>query len=80
MHEVQLRPDAVRMETEQVLSRFSGAISWLLVSLGTFIVAFGFLDLIDTYSQDSLRMIGYGIVVFAIAAVFVALSRFAKRN
>jgi hypothetical protein len=68
------------METEQVLSRFSGAISWLLVSLGTFIVAFGFLDLIDTYSQDSLRMIGYGIVVFAIAAVFVALSRFAKRN
>jgi hypothetical protein len=82
--QVQLRPDAVRTATEKMLSRFSNGVSWLLVSLGTFVVAFGFLKLIDFSSssstESSLRIIGYGIVVYAIAAVFVALSRFTKSN
>ena len=60
----------------------SSGMSWLLVSLGTFVVAFGFLDLVEfSHSTwDSLRIIGYGIVVYAIAAAFVAMSRFTKRN
>ena len=56
--------------------------TWLLVSIGTFVVAFGFLNLIDFHrnSEDSMRIIGYGIVIYAIAAAFAALNRFTKRN
>ena len=78
----QLRPDAVGTEIEKMLSRrFDGA-AWLLVSLGTFIVAYGFLDLVkfSHSTSDSLQIIGYGIVIYAIAAAFVALRRFTKRN
>jgi hypothetical protein len=80
--QVQLRPDAVRTEIEKMLSRRSSGAAWLLVSLGTFVVAFGFLDLVEfSHSTwDSLRIIGYGFVLYAIAAAFVALSRFTKRN
>ncbi len=56
--------------------------TWLLVSIGTFVVAFGFLDLVsfNGNSEDSLRIAGYGIVVYAVAAAFAALNRFTNRN
>jgi len=77
----QPRPDLIRVEAEKA-ARFSNGMTWLLVSIGTFVVAFGFLNLIDFHrnSEDSMRIIGYGIVIYAIAAAFAALNRFTKRN
>ena len=69
-------------KSERFIYRLFGGLSWLMVSLGTFFIAFGYLSLMNAsfYDnlQDSYNLIGYGIVVYAIAAVFVAISRFAK--
>ncbi len=74
----------VSKKTEIFLWRTFGGISWLLVSIGPFLVGFGVLGMFSTsdlyYESpvDDFRMIGYGIVVFAIAAIFVALNRLVK--
>ena len=69
-------------KTEKFIYRLFGGLSWLMVSLGTFLIAFGYLGLVDSSywdsTQNSYNMIGYGIVVYAIAAVFVAINRFVK--
>lgn len=65
-------------------SRMFGGISWLLVSLGTLLVAFGYLGVVNSaysYSgspQTSFDMAGYGMIIYGIAAIFVALNRFAR--
>ena len=72
--------------TETLLYRLFGGLGWLMVSIGTFMVAFGYLGMIDSmfsYSedpQDSLNLIGYGIIAYAVAAIFVAVNRFVKSH
>ena len=57
-----------------------------MVSIGTFLVAFGYLGVIDSvfsYSgspQDSFDLIGYGLIAYAVAAIFVAVSRLVKSH
>ncbi len=71
---------------EKLLFRLFGGLGWLMVSIGTFMVAFGYLGMIDSifsYSddpQDSLNLIGYGIIAYAVAAIFVAVNRFVKSH
>jgi hypothetical protein len=68
----------------KLLDRVFGGLAWLMTSIGTFMVAFGYLGVIDSsfsYSgspQDSFNMIGYGIIAYAVAAIFVAVNRFVK--
>jgi len=82
--QVEFWSDMTRRKTEKFLSSLFGGISWLMVSLGTFMVAFGYLGLIDSAysyygdSSDSLHMIGFGIIAYAVAAIFVAMNRFTK--
>lgn len=84
--QVELMSTMVSSKTERTLWRAFGGVSWLLVSVGTFLVAFGYLGVIDSafsYYEDPLdnfRMIGYGIVAYAIAAIFVAMNRFVKSH
>lgn len=56
--------------------------TWILVSIGTFVVAFGFLRLVDSSGSfdDDMRIMGWGIVVYGIAAAFTALNRLTKAN
>jgi len=66
-------------KNENFLPKVLGAISWLMVSIGTFLVASGYLGVIDGgFETDMLKRIGYGIVMYAIAAIFVALNRYFK--
>lgn len=71
--------------SSNVLSRVFGGVGWLMVSVGMFLVAIGYLGVIDSafadYSSDPLaefRMIGYGMIVIAIGAIFFAVSRFSR--
>jgi len=55
-----------------------------MVSLGTFMIAGGYLGVVN-YSgygspSGSLSWIGYGIIVYAVAAIFVAITRFIKNS
>ncbi len=83
---VEIVSDLGDRRTEMLLYRLFGGLGWLMVSIGTFMVAFGYLGMIDSlfsYSddpQDSLNMIGYGIVAYAVAAIFVAVNRFVKSH
>ncbi len=67
-------------------SRLFAGIGWLFVSVGTFLIGIGYLGLIDNTfsyggsSQTSLNLIGYGVCVYGIAAIFVALNRFTKNH
>jgi hypothetical protein len=67
-----------------LLDRVFGGLAWLMTSVGTFMVAIGYLGVIDSSFgsgssiQDHFDMIGYGIIMYAIAAIFVALNRFVK--
>ena len=82
--QVETSSGVVSTKTERFLWRVFGGVSWLMVSIGTFLVAFGYLGIIDSTNDyygtpiDSFKMIGYGIVVYAMAAIFVALNRFVK--
>ncbi len=82
--QVETSSGVVSMRTEKFLWRLFGGVSWLMVSIGTFLVASGYLGVIDSTNDyyaspiNSFKMIGYGIVVYAIAAIFVALNRFVK--
>jgi hypothetical protein len=68
------------------LSRLFAGIGWLFVSVGTFLVGIGYIGIIDSaYSytgspKTSFDLIGYGIFLYGIAAIFVALNRFAKNH
>ena len=68
----------------EFISRLFGGFGWLLVSFGTFFVAFGWLGVFDAYSSyyddpiGSFRLIGYGIVVYAIAAIAFSIREFIK--
>ena len=67
-------------------SRLFAGISWLIVSVGTFLVGIGYLGVVDSAysftgsSKSSFDIVGYGILCYGIAAIFVALNRFTKNH
>ena len=75
-------PYATAGKTETLLCRIFGGVGWLVVSLGTFLIAFGWLGTLDiSYYDDpydSLRMIGYGVIMLAISAILFSVREFAK--
>jgi len=79
-------PDAMVKRTESLLFRVFGGVSWLMIAVGTFIVALGYLGVIDSFTSyyadptEDFRTIGYGIAVYGIAAIFVAMNRFFKHH
>lgn len=79
---VQSWPYATVGKTETLLCRIFGGVGWLVVSLGTFLIAFGWLGTLDVsyYDDplDSLRMIGYGVIMLAISAILFSVREFAK--
>ena len=74
--------DVATGKTEKLVCRISGGIGWLLVSFGTFLIAFGWLGTIDySYYDDpmsSMRMIGYGVIVLAVSAILFSVRDFVK--
>lgn len=75
-------PDAASSRNLALLCRLLGGMAWLFVSFGTFLIAFGWLETLDvSYFDDpmsSLRMIGYGVIVLAISAIFFAVRDFIR--
>lgn len=69
---------------ERFIYRLFGGLSWIMVSIGTFMIAFGYLGLVNSSfsfyddPQNSLNLVGYGLIVYAIAAVFVGINRFVR--
>jgi len=67
---------------EGLISKSFGGIGWLLVSFGTFLIAFGWLGVTDNsdydYPLDSFRLIGYGIATYAIAAIAFSIREFVR--
>jgi len=68
---------------ENLICRIFGFLSWIMVSIGTFMIAGGWLGIIHyTYtsgsSGPSYDMFGYAIMVYAIGAIFVSIIKFIK--
>jgi len=82
VHYVQARQNVAIRSREDLMCGLLGGVAWLLVSLGTFIVAFGWLGVLDaSYYNDpqgSLRMIGYGVIVYGVAAILFSVRAFEK--
>jgi hypothetical protein len=78
------QPGIANIGGYRFFSRLFAGISWLFVSIGTFLVGIGYLGVIDSAysytgsSQTSFNIVGYGIFAYALAAIFVALNRFVK--
>lgn len=73
-------PDMTTSKGGGLVCRLLGGIAWLMVSLGTFVIAVGWLGTIDTSGYGdpvgSLRLIGYGILMYAVAAIFFSIRAF----
>ena len=84
LEQVAHRRTPIDGQTGEFVSRWFGGIGWLLVSFGTFLVALGWLGVFDSYSLyyddpiDSLRLIGYGIVVLATSAIAFSVREFVR--
>ena len=66
-------------EAKRYLCRLFGGLSWLMVSIGTFLIAFGWLGMVGNGGGDDfLRFVGYGMIAYAVAALIVSISRFVK--
>ena len=79
MRHAELWSDMAGREAERYLGRIFGGLSWLMVSVGTFLIAFGWLGLVNNGDGDDfLRFVGYGTAAYAIAALIVSVSRFVK--
>jgi len=78
----QVAPSAAltRGKWRAFLPKMMGCIGWLLVSIGTFIVAYGYHEIWLNEDLYSSLKIEYGIEAYAIAAIFFALSRLTKRD
>jgi hypothetical protein len=68
--------------TASLVCRIFGGIGWLVVSLGTVMIAMGWLGTIDAdYYGDitpSFRLIGYGVITLAASGVFFSVREFVK--
>lgn len=75
-------PQMIIRSREDLLCGFLGGLAWLLVALGTFIIAVGWLGALSSSyfdnPQSSLRLIGYGILIYGIAAIFFSVRAFEK--
>lgn len=76
---VEPRQDMTTSMSEELKRRLFGGIAWLIVAFGTFIIAVGYLGVIGTDHDStivSLRLIGYGILTYAVAALLFSVRAF----
>ena len=82
VQQVEIVSDDATSYAERLTCRILGGVGWLVVSCGTFLIAFGWLSLIGaSYYDDELlhlNMIGYGLVAYAVSATLFAVRAFVK--